>query len=71
MAGEIAFAALPSVRVYVINLESATKRWLHIQSTFAELEIPFTRVSAVDGKTLRLKPYQTQLKKQPVPKPEA
>ncbi len=58
MAGEIAFAALPSVRVYVINLESATKRWLHIQSTFAELEIPFTRVSAVDGKTLRLEPAE-------------
>jgi glycosyl transferase, family 25 len=45
---------IPAIRVYVINLESATKRWLHIQKVFAELDIPFSRVPAIDGQTLKL-----------------
>jgi glycosyl transferase, family 25 len=47
---------LPAIRAYVINLESATKRWSHIQSVFPKLDISFFRVPAIEGKTLRLEP---------------
>ena len=47
---------LPGIPVYVINLESATKRWINVQKIFGEAGLSFTRVPAVDGKTLRWTP---------------
>lgn len=48
--------SLPSIRAYVINLDGAAKRWSHVQQIFAEAGITFTRVPAIDGKTLELEP---------------
>jgi len=47
---------LPAIPAYVINLESAVKRWRHVQKIFADAEIAFSRVPAIDGKTLTLEP---------------
>src|SRR5689334_18487862 len=47
---------LPSIPAYVINLDGAAKRWRHVQKIFAEAGISFSRVPAIDGKTLKLEP---------------
>lgn len=49
---------LPAIPVYVINLESAVKRWANVQKIFTEAEIAFSRVAAVDGTTLQWQPGQ-------------
>lgn len=48
--------AAPAVIAYVINLESATKRWSHILSTFSEAGINFIRIDAIDGNSVDLRP---------------
>jgi glycosyl transferase family 25 len=47
---------LPAIPVYVINLESATKRWANVQKIFSAAGINFSRVPAIDGKTLEWGP---------------
>ena len=49
-------SSLPSIPAYVINLDGAAKRWSHVQKIFAEAGITFSRVPAIDGKTLELEP---------------
>jgi glycosyl transferase family 25 len=49
-------SSLPSIRAYVINLDGAAKRWSHVQKIFAEAEITFSRVPAINGKMLELEP---------------
>jgi len=49
---------LPGIRAYVINLERATKRWTNTQNIFTEAAITFSRVPAIDGKTLRWVPAE-------------
>ena len=44
------------IPAYVINLDRATKRRVHIEAEFAEARIPFRRVAAIDGKFLELQP---------------
>lgn len=58
-AGEqMTMSPFPALPVYVINLESATKRWANTQKIFSAAGIAFSRVSAVDGKTLKLDPAE-------------
>src|SRR5690606_15402798 len=50
------------LQVYLINLDRATERLAHMQQAFNAAGIAFTRISAVDGRTLSeedLKRFQT------------
>jgi glycosyl transferase family 25 len=51
-------ANFPAIGVYVINLESATKRCSNIRNIFSEAGITFSRVPAIDGKTLKWEPAE-------------
>lgn len=41
-------------RAYIINLDRVPERWEHMSTTFAKVDIPVVRVSAIDGKQLQL-----------------
>jgi len=49
---------LPAIPAYVINLESASKRRANTVSIFSEAGIAFSRVPAVEGKTLKWGPAE-------------
>jgi glycosyl transferase, family 25 len=42
------------MRAFIINLDSATDRWVFVQAAFAGSQLALCRVPAVDGKTLAL-----------------
>lgn len=46
---------LAGLPVFVINLDTAAKRWVNCQRIFAGAGITFSRVPAIDGRTLELK----------------
>ena len=47
-----------AIHAYVINLDNATKRWLNVETIFSETQIAFSRVPAIEGKTLSLQPAE-------------
>jgi glycosyl transferase, family 25 len=42
------------MHAFIINLDCATERWRFVEGNFAATGIPFTRISAVDGRKLTL-----------------
>jgi len=43
---------MTSWRAYIINLDRAPERWEHISKAFTAVDIPITRVPAIDGNQL-------------------
>jgi len=50
------------LRLYVINLDRSPDRLAHITKVFADLELKFTRIPAVDGNEIDEAEYQRQRK---------